>query len=196
MNSYSVGRNLRYMLTSLYRPKATIEGFLSETSLRYSILPLILFTLLFEITYVLDYLNKAPALFHFLGRLFDIPDAQYNLIQVFLFPVIHVLDFAVYGAVINLLSKALRVQTVVPLKAVIFFMFIWNTIGLVGFITETLAIQGIVPLLIWLQPLYLVVYALYPMEYLHKQASIQRWKSIVVHGISLFTFLSFRMLFL
>jgi len=48
--------------------------------------------------------------------------------------------FLIYGGLIYTISRVLRICKVDIIKIVLFFMFIWNTIDLLGFITETLAI--------------------------------------------------------
>lgn len=196
MQDYSIRRNLSYMAMAFSRPKQLIDAFLKETSFLYSVFPLILFTILFEITYILDYLFGTAGFFHILADILGIPDIQYNLYQIFLFPIVHIVDFLVFGGVIYALSRLLRLYKVNTIKSVFFFMFIWNTIGLLGFITENLAAWWKLEFLLYAQPIYLMIYLLYPMEFIHKQAEITRRKSLVLSVASVIVFISFRMIFL
>jgi len=196
MRDYSIRRNLSYMAMAFSRPKQLIDAFLKETSFLYSIFPLILFTILFEIAYVLDYLFGTSGFFHILADILGIPDIQYNLYQIFLFPIVHIVDFLVFGGVIYALSRLLRLYKVNTIKSVFFFMFIWNTIGLLGFITENLAAWWKLDFLLYAQPIYLMIYLLYSMEFFHKQAEITRRKSLVLSVASVIVFILFRMIFL
>ena len=194
--NYSFGKNLSYMAKAFYKPNMVIDLFFKETSPLYAIVPLILFTTLFEITYILDYIFKAPAFFHFLGNILKVPDNQWNFYQIFLLPVVHIVDFFIYGGVIYTVSRLLRIRGIDIVKIILFFMFIWNTIGLLGFVTENLAFHWKMGFLFYVQPIYVVIPLLYLMEFIHKQAGISRWMSFSFSMSGLIIFLGFRMVFL
>ena len=195
MKNYSFRKNLRYMAMAFYRPKAVIDLFLQESSFLYSVVPLIIFTVLFETGYVLDYIFEAPAFFHLLAGILGIPDAQYDLYQIFLIPIVHIADFFIFGGVIYAVSKLLRIHKVDTVKTVLFFMFISNTIGLLGFATENLAINGKIDFLLYVQPIYVIVPLVYMMDFIHKQAGASRRMSLVPSILGLSLFLGFRMIF-
>lgn len=110
MQTYSFRKNLDYMLKAFYKPSAVINFFLLENSLPYIIFPFMLFTTLFEISYILDYLNNAPSFFHFLGNILHIPTNQWNFYQIFLVPIVNISDFILLGIVIYLLARIIRVE--------------------------------------------------------------------------------------
>ena len=53
--NYSVRKNVSYMMMAFYKPRHLIDCFLGEISLLYSVIPLIVFTAVYEILYVVDY---------------------------------------------------------------------------------------------------------------------------------------------
>jgi hypothetical protein len=81
-------------------------------------------------------------------------------------------------------------------KTIFFFCFTWNTIGILGFITESLAIKGGIKLFFLFNPIYAITAVAYTLEFMHKQASISRWKSLVPSVSGVIIFLGFRVLFL
>ncbi|MEW5816609.1 MAG: hypothetical protein AB1798_14605 [Spirochaetota bacterium] len=142
MKDYILGKNLSYKAMAFYKPKSVLGFFIKDASYLYSIIPLVIFTILFEISYIVSYISNAPAFSHFLGRILKIPDHQYDFYQIFLFPVVQAADFLLFGGVIYLIAKLMRLDKIDVAKTVIFFIFTWNTIGILGFITESLAIEG------------------------------------------------------
>lgn len=119
-------------MMAFYKPRHLIDCFLGEISLLYSVIPFIVFTALYEILYVVDYVLKEPEFVHIITQIFEIPDICYNFYQIFLFPVVHIADFFVFGEIIYAGSTLLQVK-VDTKKVLLFFMFIFifNTIGLV-----------------------------------------------------------------
>lgn len=196
MKNYSFRKNLNCMAIVFYKPKLLIDIFSREISLLYSVVPLVMFTTLFEVASILDYIFEAPAFFHLLGWILNIPDAQYNFYQIFLLPVVHIGDFFIFGGLIFAVSRLMQLHKVDTVKTVFFFMFIFNTVGLLGFITETLYFKAKIQFLFYANPIYFMIYLLYVMEFIHKQAEISRRKSLVLSIVGAIVFLSFRMIFL
>lgn len=128
---YSFRKNLSYMVMAFSKPKSLLGLFLKESSFLYSVVPLVIFAIFFEILYVLDYLLEASGFIHIFAKVFQIPDIQYNLYQIFLFPFIHIADFFIFGGLIYAVSRLLRLYKVDTRKTVFFFMFIWNTRALI-----------------------------------------------------------------
>ncbi len=77
------------MMKVFYQPRRVIDFFLHENPLSYVIFPFILSTGLFEIAYILDYINNAPAFFHFFGDRLRIPANQWDFYQIFLMLPVH-----------------------------------------------------------------------------------------------------------
>ena len=196
MKNYSLKKNLSYMAMAFYKPKQIIDIFLKETSFLYSAVPLIIFTIFYEILYILDYLFEVPGFIHIIAKVFQIPDVQYNLYQIFLFPVIHVVDFFIFFGIIYAISRLLRSYRVDILKTVFFFIFIFNTIGLLAAVAGTLYFMWKLEFLIYIEPICGVIFIIYLMEFIHKQAEINRWKSLVLCVMSLTITLAFRLIFL
>lgn len=158
MNSYSFKENLTYMAMAFFRPKSVLEIFLKGISFLYSIVPLIIFTIFYEILYILGYLYKAPvtpfvAVFH-------IPALQYNFYQIFLFPIVHVADFFIFGGLIYVGSRLLQMK-IDTIKTVFFFVFIFNTIGLVSAVTDALSFVWESHVFMYVHPITSVVFFVY-----------------------------------
>lgn len=196
MKNYSLKKSLEYMVMAFYRPKRVIDFFLQKPSFLYSVFPLIVFITLFEIWAVLDYISGAPAFLNLFTQIFGIPEVEYNFYKIFLLPIVHIVDFVIFGGVIYSVSRILRIHKLDTTKTIFFFMFVWNTIGLIGFITEYLSIRGKMDLLLYVQPIYAVINLVYPVEFVHKQADVSRRKSLVPILSGLIVFLGFRMIFL
>ena len=196
--AFSLRKNFAYMARVFYKPKSVIDAFLGGIPSLYSIVPLAIFTILFEISYILDYLYHPSSFsFHLLGDILGISTAQYDLIQVFIFPIVHILDFFVFGGLIYALSKSAKPFKIETQRTVLFFMFIWNTIGLLGFVTESLGIWFGLDFILYLtQPAYLIAWILYLAVFISQQVEITKWKSAGISITSVVMFLAFRMLFL
>ncbi len=194
MKGYSVRKNLDLMAMAFSRPRLLLDSFLEQPSSFYSIVPLIIFTVFYEILYILDYFLEGPN-FHVIAGILQIPDAQYNLYQIFLFPAVHIVDFLVFFGAVKAFSRLFRVQADTA-QTVYFFVFIWNTIGLLAAAGDTVTIVWSSPFFAYLHPLCGVIDIVYLTEFVHKDAEIPRWKSLIL-GTGAFTaFVGFRMLFL
>jgi len=185
------------MAEVFYKPRSVVGAFRKQLSSFYSVFPLVVFIVLFEVSYVLDYLYQPSSFsFHVLGDLLGIPRAQYDLIQVFIFPVVHVADFLVFGAFIYAVSKLWKPFNLSVWNTLLCFMLVWNTIGLLGFVTESLAIWCGLSFLFALQPVYLVVWIGYLMLFFLQQTQITKVQSAAISIIAIIAVLSFRMTFL
>ncbi len=184
------------MVKAFYQPHAVIDFFLKENTLLYVIFPFVLSTTLFEISYILDYVNNSPAFFHFLGNILCIPANQWNFYQIFLMLPVHIGFFLIYGAVVHVITKLIRVKKIDIKETVLLLVFSWNTIALLAFVTENLAINKALTFLFVFQPAYLLASILYPGEFMHKQANLKRWQAYTASAIAIVIALSFRMMFL
>jgi len=196
MENYSFRKNLSYMKMAFSKPKLLLDLFLKETSSLYSIVPLVMFTVFYEILYVLDYLFKAPDVIPPIAQVLQIPDVQYNLYQIFLFPVVHIADFFIFGGVIYAVSRFLRLYKVDTVKTILFFMFIFNTIGLLSVVVDSLSFIWKSEFFIYVHPITGIIFFIYLMEFIHKHAEVNRWKSLVLCVTSLTITLPFRIIFL
>jgi len=153
-----------------------------------------IYELYYEILYIMDYLFKEPGVTPLLASIVQISSTQYNFYQIFLFPLIHVADFFIFGGLLYIGSRLLRLN-IETVKTVLFFVFIFDTIGLVSAVTDTLSFVWESELLIYAHPITGVVFFGYLTAFIHKQG-IQRWKSVVLSVIVLTLALLFRIIFL
>lgn len=195
VNPYSLKKNVSCMAMAFSKPNPLLNFFLKGPSFLYSVIPLIVFTVFYEILYILDYFFKEPDFIPVIAQIFQISDIQYNLYQIFLFPVIHLADFFVFGGLIYVLSRLFQIK-IDTVKTLLFFMFIFNTIGLVSAVTDALRFVWESEFLIYVHPLTGVVFFVYLSEYIHKQAEIKRWKSCILSVASLAVTLGVRIIFL
>lgn len=194
MVSYSLRKNLSCMVMAFLRPKKLLGFFLGNPSPLYSVIPLAMFTLYYEILYIMDYLFKEPGVTPLLTSIVQISSTQYNFYQILLFPLIHVADFFVFGGLLYTGSRLLRLN-IDTVKTVLFFVFIFNTIGLFSAFTDTLSFVWESELLIYVHPVTGVVFFGYLTAFIYRQG-IQRWKSVVLSVIVLTLALLFRIIFL
>ena len=186
------------MANVFYSPRRVIDFFTERIPLLYTVVPLLANILVGVAFSVYNYTNdiSLPVL-HILARVLDIPYSQYAIIQIFLFPFVHIVDFFLYWAILIGLVRIFRLDQIDPFKASLFFAFFRNTISLVWFpLVEQVGLRLMPAALNILQPLLFVVLACYPMEYIHQQADIGRWKALGMHGIPLMGFLGFRVIFI
>lgn len=196
MKKYSVKKNLDYMLMTFFKPKLLIDFFIKDSTLLYSIVPLILFIIFYGILYLLSYLSQSPVM-HPFPKILPIPDSQYRLYEIFFVPFVHILFFVIFGIIIYGLSKLLRFHKVNPIKVIYFFLFVFNTIGLVAAIIDLLIIYKCdFGLLAYIHPICALIYTAYIMEFIHKQAEISRLKSLVLCIPAVVVSLFFRILFI
>lgn len=196
MEPYTFKENLRCIVMAFYRPQFVLDFFLKEISFCYSAVPLIMFTVYYEILYVLDYLFTDADFMHILASIMHIPDAQYNFYQIFLFPAVHIADFFVFGSTIYVISKILHLHKIDTVKVFLFFMFIFNTIGLVSAVTDTLNFVWESEFFIYVHPMTGAIFLGYLTEFIHRQAETSRQKSFVLSLVSLVVALGFRVVFL
>ena len=195
--NYSLRKNLSYMAMAFYRPKLIIDIFLKEDSFLYSVVPLIIFTIWYEILYTLDYfIIKNPPSISLITKFFHVSNTQYAFYQIFLFPIVHIVAFIIFLGVIYAISRPLRLYKIDTVKTVIFFIFIFNTIGLLSAVVDTLNIKLQSELLLYIHPFTGIIFLAYIMEFIHKQVEINRWKSLVLCIAPLTIFLAFRVIFL
>ena len=193
--NYSVRKNVIYMMMAFYKPRHLTDCFLGEISLLYSVIPLIVFTAVYEILYVVDYVLKEPEFVHIITQIFEIPDICYNFYQIFLFPVVHIADFCVFGGVVYAGSTLLQVK-VDTKKVLLFFMFIFNTIGLVSAAADALSFVWESEILMYVHPLTGIIFFGYLVKFTEKQAKTGIWKPLILSLVGLIGALGFRILFL
>ena len=126
----------------------------------------------------------------------QIPHTQYNLYQLFLFPSIHIADFFIFGGLFYSGSKMIHNNAVNPWKAVLFFMFIFNTVGLVSGAVDSLTFFADGEILMYIHPITGVIFCAYLAAFIHQQAEITRRKSALLALVSLSGALIFRLIFL
>ena len=190
--NYSLRKNLYYMMMAFSRPKLLLAVFPEEQL--YSIVPLIIFTISYEGLYIVDYLFKGPKI-HVLAAFLTISDAQYNLYQIFFFPFIHIVDFFVFGGLIYIGSRLLRLH-INTTKPVLFFVFIFNTIGLVSAVADALTFVWKVEYLVYVHPITGVVFLWYLIQFIGAHAETNRVPSCILSVTSLAVTLGFRIIFL
>ena len=195
--NYSLRKNLSYMAMAFYRPKLIIDIFLKEIPFLYSIVPLIIFTIWYEILYILTYfISKNPTTVNLITKIFHISNTRYSFFQIFLFPIVHIVDFIIFFGVIYAISRPLRLYKVDAVKTGFFFIFIFNTIGLLSAFVDTLNIKLQSELLLYVHPVTGIIFFAYLMGFIHKQTEIDRWKSLVLCMAPLTIFLAFCTIFL
>ena len=185
------------MAMAFYRPKLIIDIFLKEIPFLYSVVPLIIFTIWYEILHILDYfIIKNPPYIGLTTKIFHLSNTQYAFYQIFLSPIVHIVAFIIFFGVIYAISRPLRLYKVDAVKTGIFFIFIFNTIGLLSAVVDTLNIKLQSELLFYVHPFTAIIFLAYLIEFIHKQAEINRWKSLVLCIAPLTIFLAFRVIFL
>jgi hypothetical protein len=144
----------------------------------------------------MDYLFKEPDVTPALAHLFQIPDIQYNLYQIFLFSAIHTADFLGFGGLLYGVSKLLQLHTIDTMKTMFFFIFIFNTICLVSAVTDALRFVWKSEFFIYVHPLNDIVFIVYCAEFIREHAEITRWKSFMLSVVSLSVTLGVHTIFL
>lgn len=189
---YSLRKNLHYMTMAFSRPKLFLALFPEEPL--YSIVPLIIFTTVYEVLYIGDYFFKGPSI-HVLAAIFNIPDSQYNLYQIFFFPLIHILDFFVFSGLIYVGSRLLHLH-INTKKTVLFFVFIFNTIGLVSAVTDALTFVWESEYLVYVHPITGVLFLWYLIQFIRVHAETKWLTSCILSVTSLAVTMGFRIIFL
>jgi uncharacterized PurR-regulated membrane protein YhhQ (DUF165 family) len=118
------------------------------------------------------------------------------LYQLFTFPIVHIAGFVIFFGVVYAISRPLRFYGVDTAKTTIFFVFIFNTIGLLSATVDTLNIRQQSEALLYIHPLTVIILLAYLMEFIRKQAEISRRKSLAFSMVPLAIFLAFRVMFL
>lgn len=195
--NYSLRKNLSYMAMAFYRPKLIVDIFLKEISFLYSVVPLIIFTIWYETLYILGYfIIQSPHSINLITKIFHVSNTQYAFYQIFLFPIVHIVAFIIFFGLIYTISRRLRLYKIDAVKTIFFFIFIFNTIGLLSAVVDTLNIKWESEFLLYIHPFTGIIFLAYLMEFIHKQTEINRWKSLVLCIAPLTIFLAFRVIFL
>ena len=195
MENYSLKKNFRLMGEAFYSPKSLINNLINETKLfQYSLLPLILFTAGYEFLSILAFIFKQPLIP--LPKILPISDEQYQFFQIFFLPVVHIVDFIVFYAVLYGFSRIIRDHTIDISIITYFFIFIWNTIGLISFTLDLISYVWPWEFWFYIHPITGIIYAIYGVEFIHKQSEIKRSKAALLFIPSMVTFFFFRMLFI
>lgn len=196
MEQYTFRKNLYCMVMAFYNPRFVLDFFLKDVHFGYSAVPFIVFTVYYEILYVLDYLLKDTNSVQVLATILCMSDAQYNFYQIFLFPAVHILDFFVFGAAIYIISRILHLDRIDTVKVILFFAFIFNTIGLVSAVTDTVSFVWESGFFVYVHPITGVVFLGYLVEFVCRQAETSRWKSFILSLSGLAVALGVRIVFL
>ncbi len=119
-----------------------------------------------------------------------------NFYQIFLFPAVHIADFFVFGGAIYVISKILHLHKIDTVKVLLFFVLIFNTVGLVSAVTDTLSFVWESEFLVYVHPMTGAVFLGYLTEFIHRQAETSRWKSFILSLVSLVVTSEVRIVFL
>jgi len=197
MASYSIKRNLNYMVKTFYRPKSLISGLLNEDLLLYyAIVPLIMFTGFYEVLYILSFISNQPILFQNFLYFITSSLEQYHLIQVIIFPIVHLIDYFIFYFFLLIISKCLKNYNIDSKRTALLGMFSWNTIGILAAIIDLISFFWPWEYWMFIHPICGIIGTLYGMEIIHQQSEINKWKAFFIYLIPFIVFLSFRMLFL
>jgi hypothetical protein len=192
IEGYSLTENGRLMLQTFYRPQAVISFFLKRVHPLYWIVPISITTLMFEVGYTYAYVNNLPPYMHFFAHLIRVPDHLYDLLEIFILPLINGITFLLLGVLISILSK----YRISGLRTVLFTAFTFGTVGIPAFFLENLGMYRIPLLLDFTQPSIGIAYILYPMEFMYQLSGISRWKTLIISIIAVSIVLGARVLFL
>jgi hypothetical protein len=177
------------MAMAFSKPRLLIDNFLSESSLLYGIVPLTIFVTFY--VFLSLYLSQTSVFL----KILPISDNQYFLYGIN-DALVNVIDFLIFGVVIYATSKILQLYEVNIKKVFLFFMFIWNTIGLLAVPADLLSFTWNLPFLMVIHPICLIIDIAYVSEFIHKQNKINRWKSLILLTPGVIAFLAFRIIFL
>ncbi len=192
---YSFKKNLRYLRYCFHKPRLLIKEAISESNLfPYIILPFILFTLGYEILYIRGFILNEPLLP--LPKIFPLSDSQYRLLEIFIFPLVHLSCFIISMSVILGFSKIYKNDRIDAVKITYFYALVGNAIGLVALIIDIIAL--FIPWEYWMfiHPISAMVYGIYLVYFIHELSEIKKIKATLISIVSLIAFLSFRMLFI
>ncbi len=193
MNNYSLKRNVSLMAMVFWNPRKFLNIFPEEDLFSYSVLPLFLFMVYYEILYILDCFFKSSGFTPVIALLFQISDIQYNVYQIFLFPVIHIADFFIFAGSLHVFSRLLWISVA---RTAFFFLFIFNTIGLVSALADSIRFVWELELLLYIHPLTGILCFVYLTEFIRRRTRIARLRSSILSLMSLAVTLGFRIVFL
>jgi len=180
------------MFKVFYQPRAVVNSFLEGVPPLVVIVPLAITTVLFEASYTYAYLNNFPPYMHFFARSVGISGHLYDLVELFLLPIMNICTIALFGLIVRLLSRGRTNST----GLMLFFAFIFGTIGIPGFVAENIGMYIFPALLNISQPIMGMAYVLYPMEYIHRQAHMGRLPAAAISIVGIGIVLGLRVLFL
>ncbi|MFX0036723.1 MAG: hypothetical protein ACFE9I_13925 [Candidatus Hermodarchaeota archaeon] len=192
---YSFKKNLRYLRYCFHKPRLLIREAISESNLfSYIILPFILFTLGYEILYIRGFILNEPLLP--LPKIFPLSDSQYRLLEIFIFPLVHLSCFTISMLIILVFSKIYESDRIDAVKITYFFVLVGNTVGLIALIIDIIGI--IIPWEYWIfiHPISAIIYGIYLVYFIQEVSGIKKVKACLITIFSLIAFFSFRMLFI
>ena len=123
-----------------------------------------------------------------------------SLLQVVTHPFIGFADVFLFAGVVYGISRFLGLNRL-SIKAVVsFFMFLWGTFSVMAWFADLLVTFR--PLgwdfgfLNFIHPLAMLAYGVYLLDFIHKQAEIERWKSLALALASIIVVLASRTIFI
>ncbi len=185
--SFSLRKNFRYMGMAFSSPNTLVERFREESSALYGLVPLAIFVGIYEILYFLEIMFRLYPETPFL-RILPIPDSEYPVFMLFFAPIFNLVDYLVFAGVVHLYFQWFHIIKINIRKVVIFFMLIWNTIGLTAALGDLINFFWESWVFALIHPMTGVVFIAYVAAYLHTHVEISKGKAwgISITGVMAF----------
>jgi hypothetical protein len=181
LRNYSLRTQNTYLLMAFSRPRLLISGYLTESSLRYGIVPAIVSEVPYEFLGALNYLlqpQSSPS-FNPITQALQLCRREMSLLQVVTNPQVGIADVFFFIGLIYAISSLLGLKRVSVKAAVSFFMFLGRKFCTLTWFADLLVtyrsfewdfgFQNFIHLLAAL------AFVVYLMKFIHKQAEIERW---------------------
>lgn len=176
-STYSLNKNLRYMVMAFVQPLRLIDAMQREPSIFFGLVPFFIEKLLYQIAYILDcYKERSPSLIGASSLLGN----HYIQYKPFLAPLLEVVNLFIFVAVIGSLARLRRYEKFDIIKATTFFMFL-ATFGLLAFAADMIYTYAYsLNVLLWLHPIIGAVALIYLTLFVSRQARLTRWRSFLL----------------
>lgn len=184
------------------RPRLLISGYLTESSLRYGIVPAIVS----EVPYVfLGALNnllqpQSSPSFNPITQTLQLSRREMPLLQVINHPLVGIADVFLFIGVIYAIPRFLGLKRVSVKAAVSFFMFLRCKFCTLTWFADLLVtyrpFEWDFGFQNFIHPLAALAFVVYLMEFIHKQAEIERWKSLALASLNIMVVLAPRTIFI
>ena len=134
MNSYSLVKNLKFMIMIFYQPKLLIDQYINKKSILYGIVPTIISEILYFVLGIITLINPVKSTFSInpLIRFIPLNYQQLAILRIITHPLQAVTTVLIFIGVAYLILRIIKIKELSVFILISAFLFIFGTISILA----------------------------------------------------------------